>query len=207
MNSVAGRWIAADKSDVLALHCRNSSLLCCIHNGVDVNGARFVARRETARPGIDRQQKIQGGKGTEDQSELGTGLAALDGDNPLPSNSRLSGEFLLAQLELAASFADGQTEVQRRSDLHDGSNVVEWRQSVNVAERIQYRNVSNRHVLRMCVPEDKLERVAKPRIAAIMDVGSPGWCPIPGAVPLVASGIDDRAQKGRVSTSVRSAII
>ena len=44
----------------------------------------------------------------------------LDGHDLLPSDPRFAGKFGLAQLELAASVADGETEVQRSSNLHDG---------------------------------------------------------------------------------------
>ncbi len=46
----------------------------------------------------------------------------LNGDDPLSLDARLAGELGLAQLELAASIADGQTEARGGggSDLHDG---------------------------------------------------------------------------------------
>ena len=43
----------------------------------------------------------------------------LDGHAPLLSDPRSAGEVGLAQFELAAPVADGQTEVQAGSDLHE----------------------------------------------------------------------------------------
>ena len=53
------------------------------------------------------------------------------------SDPRLAGELGLAQLELAASVADGQTEVQGGSDLHGGPDVVERQQCTHVVEQRQ----------------------------------------------------------------------
>ena len=91
-----------------------------IHDRVDINRRNVLARRRPEIAGIDRQREVQGGKGTENQTELSTGLAVLDGHDPLPSDSRLAGELGLAQLEAAAPVADGQPEVQGSSDLHNG---------------------------------------------------------------------------------------
>ena len=52
-------------------------------------------------------------------TKLGTGLAVLDGHDPLLSDPRFAGKLGLAQLELAAFVADGETEVQGSSNLHD----------------------------------------------------------------------------------------
>ena len=91
-------------------HLRSS--LACVYDGIDVDEGHLVARPELAVAGLDRQSKVQGGEGAQHQAELGAGLAALDGHNPLPSDSRLAGEPGLAQPECSASVTDGQAEVQ-----------------------------------------------------------------------------------------------
>ena len=107
-------------SPVLGLGRLWSIFLGGIHDGVDIGGRYVVARRRPAIAGIDRQREVQGGKGTENQTDLRSGLAVLDGHDPLPSDPRFAGELGVAQLELAAPVADDQTEVQGSSDLHDG---------------------------------------------------------------------------------------
>ena len=91
-----------------------------VHDRVDIDRRYVVARRGPVIAGIDRQREVQGGKGTENQAELGAGLAVLDGHDPLPSDPRLAGELGLAQLEAGAPVADGQIEAQGRLDLYDG---------------------------------------------------------------------------------------
>ena len=89
-------------------------------------------------------------------------LEPVDGDDPLPSDPRLAGEFGLAQLELSASVANDQPEVQRGSNLHHGPNVVERQQYACVVERMLVENVHDRRLLRMSAFGYMSEKGAKP---------------------------------------------
>ena len=72
---------------------------------------------------IDRERQPKGGEGAKDQTDLHTGLALLDGDDPLPSYAYLAGELGLAQLALPAVLPNDQAELERSADLHDPSLV------------------------------------------------------------------------------------
>ena len=120
-----------------------------MYDGIDVDGGHVVARPKQTIAGIDRQWKVQGREGAEDQAKLGAGLAVLDGHDPLPSDPRLAGEFGLAQLEFSASVADGQTEIQRGSYFHDVSDVVERQQCNCVVERRQMEIVLDQRLSSM----------------------------------------------------------